>query len=223
MKNKGALFRLYTRVIAARALRCFRISSRVSLLTLWPTLFGPVLLGQASALRVRGREAICLWDLSAAFHQAGHHAGAPETDGPSFDALYQGEARQGVGSSHLRDGGFPERIRERGPAPAATLVATEAEAASTAVACRFVVESLSLPRVISISLLVLRTSSMKKWATLRCQVTSLLRFIPFESLVARSKFKIHIYTSWRFFRAIDHRYLHSMGVDAILLCSTESK
>lgn len=115
--NRGILLRLYVRVIAARTPpRCFRISSRVSLLTLRPTLFGPVLLGQASALRMWGGEAICLWDLSAAFYQAGHHAGAPEEDGPSFDALYQGETSQGVAFEppHLRGRRFSrENTRTR--------------------------------------------------------------------------------------------------------------
>lgn len=95
---------------------------------------------------MRGGEAICLWDLSAAFHQAGHYAGASEEDGPSFGALYHGEeAGQGVafGPSHLRDTGFPERV----PATAATVETAEAVAASTSVAFRFVIVE-SLPSLV---------------------------------------------------------------------------
>lgn len=147
--NGDAVFWLYARVIAVRAPRCFRVGSRVSLLTLRPALFGPVLPGQASALRVRGGKAICLWDLPAAFYQTGYHASAPEEDGPSYDALYQEElpASQDVafGLSHRYGSGF-SKGRERGSITEAT---AEAAAASTAVACRF--ESPLPPRVISIS------------------------------------------------------------------------
>lgn len=50
-----------------RVIRCFRVNSPVSLLTLQPTLF-PEFPEQASTLQVPGGEAICM---PAAFHQAG--------------------------------------------------------------------------------------------------------------------------------------------------------
>lgn len=76
----------------------------------------------------------------------------------------------------------------------------------------------SLPCVTSISLLVPLTWPTKKRTTSRCQVTNSLRSISFESrLCSRlGKFKIYICNGSYFLRAIDHRYLLSMGVDATL-------
>lgn len=165
--------------------RCFRVGSWVSLLTLQPVLFGPVLPGQTSTLRVRGREAICLRDLPSAFHQAGHYAGAPEEDGPSFGALYQGEeAAHSVAfePSHLHGTGFPEGIWERGPATAATVDAEEAVAASTSVAFWFVIVE-SLPSLVWLLHFSLSASNFvhKEENTSRCQVINSLRSISLKS------------------------------------------
>lgn len=210
--NRGAPLRLYARVIVARVPhRCFRVDSRVSLLTLRPTLFGPVFPGQASALRVRSGEAICLRYLPTAFHQAGHHAGAPEADGPSFDALHQGEGH-GVtfGQSHLHGRGFPGGIRGRGSATA-TMAAT-----SIIIACRFVVVQFFLTFVWFPFLLALRTSFKKGGhVAMPSKMSSL------KGLVCTLALGKYLYNNLHFLRAIDRRYLLSMGVDATLYRSTE--
>lgn len=145
--------------------RCFRLGSPISLLTLRPTLFGPVLLGQASAVRVRRGEAVRLRDLPSALHQVGYHAGAPETSGPPLGALLQEpDVRVVAVGLALRGGYAPEGTRERGSlaAPGTVAGAAAAAAATTttaalAAASRFIVVFL-LSALVSASFLSLSST-----------------------------------------------------------------
>ena len=78
---------------------CFRIDSRLLLLSMRPAIFRPVLLGQAPEVWVRGREAVRLQDMLPAFHSAGHHEGAPEADGPPSGALFPRTVHQVVATA----------------------------------------------------------------------------------------------------------------------------